>query len=85
MIEPGRIKPARFFLSQSGTPTNRICPLLASLVWEACERFFSWNVGCSPKTLSGPGVPRVPDGGITAVLLGVALGALGMARCFAIG
>lgn len=31
-------------------------------------------------TLFGPGVPGVPDGGITAMLLGVALGVLGLAR-----
>jgi hypothetical protein len=31
-------------------------------------------------TLFGPGVPGVPDGGTTAILLGAALGALGMAR-----
>jgi len=28
----------------------------------------------------GPGTGRVPDGGITAMLLGTALGALGIAR-----
>ncbi|PYK11488.1 MAG: hypothetical protein DME65_07130 [Verrucomicrobia bacterium] len=33
-------------------------------------------------TLFGPGVPAVPDGGTTAMLLGAALGALGMARRF---
>ena len=33
-------------------------------------------------TLFGPGVPGVPDGGTTAMLLGAALGALGMARRF---
>ena len=31
-------------------------------------------------TLFGPGVPGVPDGGTTAMLLGAALGALGMAQ-----
>jgi protein with PEP-CTERM/exosortase system signal len=31
-------------------------------------------------TLFGPGVPGVPDGGTTVMLLGAALGALGMAR-----
>jgi hypothetical protein len=33
-------------------------------------------------TLFGPGVPAVPDGGTTVMLLGTALGALGMARRF---
>jgi VPDSG-CTERM motif len=34
-------------------------------------------------TLFGPGgVPGVPDGGTTAMLLGAALGALGIARRF---
>jgi hypothetical protein len=33
-------------------------------------------------TLFGPGVPGVPDGGTTVMLLGAALGALGMARRF---
>ncbi|HZR63884.1 MAG TPA: VPDSG-CTERM sorting domain-containing protein [Terriglobales bacterium] len=32
--------------------------------------------------LFGPGTPGVPDGGTTAMLLGTALGALGMARRF---
>lgn len=31
-------------------------------------------------SLFGPGAPGVPDGGITAMLLGMSLGALGMAR-----
>ena len=33
-------------------------------------------------TLFGPGVPGVPDGGTTVMLLGAALGTLGMARRF---
>jgi hypothetical protein len=38
--------------------------------------------GLSGWTLFGTGVPGVPDGGITAVLLGAALGALGLVRRF---
>ena len=38
--------------------------------------------GLSGWTLFGTGVPGVPDGGITAILLGTALGALGLARRF---
>jgi hypothetical protein len=38
--------------------------------------------GLSGWTLFGPGVPGVPDGGITVMLLGTALGALGLARRF---
>jgi VPDSG-CTERM motif len=38
--------------------------------------------GLSGWTLFGPGVPGVPDGGTTAMLLGTALGALGLARRF---
>jgi hypothetical protein len=38
--------------------------------------------GLSGWTLFGPGVPGVPDGGTTAMLLGAALGALGVARRF---
>ena len=38
--------------------------------------------GLSGWTLFGTGVPGVPDGGITAMLLGMALGALGLARRF---
>jgi hypothetical protein len=38
--------------------------------------------GLSGWTLFGTGVPGVPDGGTTAMLLGAALGALGMARRF---
>ncbi len=36
--------------------------------------------GLSGWTLFGPGVPGVPDGGTTAMLLGAALSALGIAR-----
>ncbi|HEU5238609.1 MAG TPA: VPDSG-CTERM sorting domain-containing protein, partial [Pyrinomonadaceae bacterium] len=36
--------------------------------------------GLSGWTLFGPGTPGVPDGGTTVMLLGAALGALGMAR-----
>jgi hypothetical protein len=39
------------------------------------------NYGLSGWTLFGPGV-GVPDGGTTVMLLGAALGALGMARRF---
>ncbi len=38
--------------------------------------------GLSGWILFGPGVPGVPDGGTTAILLGVGLGALGTARRF---
>ena len=38
--------------------------------------------GLSGWMLFGPGVSGVPDGGTTAMLLGAALGALGMARRF---
>jgi hypothetical protein len=38
--------------------------------------------GLSGWTLFGPGVPGVPDGGTTAMLLGMGFGALGMARRF---
>jgi hypothetical protein len=42
-----------------------------------------WNgYGLSGWTLFGPGGNGVPDGGTTAMLLGAALGALGMARRF---
>jgi hypothetical protein len=44
---------------------------------------FGQNYGLSGWTLfTGGGVPGVPDGGTTVMLLGVALGALGMARRF---
>jgi hypothetical protein len=38
--------------------------------------------GLTKWKLFGPGVPGVPDGGTTVMLLGAALGALGMARRF---
>jgi hypothetical protein len=38
--------------------------------------------GLSGWILFGPGTPGVPDGGTTVMLLGTALGALGMARRF---
>jgi hypothetical protein len=38
--------------------------------------------GLSGWTLFDPGTPSVPDGGTTAMLLGTALGSLGMARRF---
>ena len=40
------------------------------------------DYGLSGWTLFGPGVPGVPDGGATVMLLGAALGSLGMARRF---
>lgn len=44
---------------------------------------FAGQYGLSGYTLFGPGgVPGVPDGGTTAMLLGMGFGALGMARRF---
>ncbi|PYJ22645.1 MAG: hypothetical protein DME99_04870 [Verrucomicrobia bacterium] len=43
------------------------------------------NYGLSGWTLFGPGTTHVPDGGATVMLLGAALGALGMARRFLMG
>jgi hypothetical protein len=43
------------------------------------------HYGLSGWTLFGPGVPSVPDGGATIMLLGAALGALGIARRFLMG
>jgi hypothetical protein len=43
---------------------------------------FNGPYGLSSWILFGPGVPGVPDGGATVMLLGAALGALGMARRF---
>jgi VPDSG-CTERM motif len=43
------------------------------------------NYGLSGWTLFGPGVPQVPDGSATVMLLGAAIGALGMARRFLMG
>ena len=43
------------------------------------------GAGLSEWMLFGPGVPGVPDGGTTVMLLGAALGALGMVRRFLIG
>ena len=41
--------------------------------------------GLSSWILFGPGVPGVPDGGATVMLLGTALGALGIVRRFVMG
>jgi hypothetical protein len=41
---------------------------------------FGGGCGLTEWTLFGPGVPGVPDGGITAMLLGVAFGVLGLAK-----
>jgi hypothetical protein len=43
---------------------------------------FAGQYGLSGYTLFGPGTPGVPDGGTTAILLGMAFGALGTARRF---
>jgi hypothetical protein len=43
---------------------------------------FAGQYGLSGYTLFGPGTPGVPDGGTTAILLGMAFGALGIARRF---
>jgi hypothetical protein len=42
---------------------------------------FSHNAGAAPHTMP-PSIVSVPDGGATIMLLGAALGALGMARRF---
>jgi VPDSG-CTERM motif len=42
---------------------------------------FSHNAGAAPAPLP-PDIVSVPDGGTTVMLLGAALGALGMARRF---
>ena len=42
---------------------------------------FSHNAGAAPHALP-PDIVSVPDGGATIMLLGAALGALGMARRF---
>ena len=42
---------------------------------------FSHNAGAAPHALP-PDILSVPDGGATIMLLGAALGALGMARRF---
>jgi hypothetical protein len=44
---------------------------------------FSRDCGLTEWTLFGPGVPGVPDGGITAMLLGLGLCSVGIFRCFA--
>ncbi len=44
--------------------------------------FLVQPVNAAPAIGGGPGVVSVPDGGTTVMLLGAALGALGMARRF---
>jgi hypothetical protein len=58
-------------------PATKLASLLCTAVIGALL-MFSDSASAGPKPGGGP--HGVPDGGITAVLLGTALGALGVAR-----
>jgi len=60
-------------------PATKLASLLCTAVIGALLMFmFSDSASAGPNPGGGP--HGVPDGGITAVLLGTALGALGVAR-----
>jgi hypothetical protein len=55
---------------------------LSGIVTIPAQGLAGQNFGLSGWTLFGPGANGVPDGGATVMLLGAALGSLGMARRF---
>jgi hypothetical protein len=61
------------------TVSNKL--VLVSVVVCVLMLAFSHNAGAAPSPLP-PDTVSVPDGGATIMLLGAALGALGMARRF---
>jgi len=50
--------------------------------WDASAHYIDTNIGAPNTFYAGEGNGTVPDGGATVMLLGAALGALGMARRF---
>jgi VPDSG-CTERM motif len=69
-----------FFLlaMKSNTLSNKLVIVTAAVC--ALMLAFSHNVSAAPHAM--PSTCTVPDGGTTALLLGAAIGALGLARRF---
>jgi hypothetical protein len=68
-----------YYAMKSNTLSNKL--VLASAAVCALVLAFSYNVSAAPQPMP-PSINSVPDGGTTALLLGAALGALGLARRF---
>jgi hypothetical protein len=66
-----------YYAMKSNTLSNKL--VLASAAVCALMLAFSHNVSAAPQPMPPT---HVPDGGTTALLLGAALGALGLARRF---
>jgi hypothetical protein len=64
---------------KSNTLSNKL--VLVSVAVCALMLALSHNAGAARRPLP-PSIVSVPDGGMTAILLGTALGALGLARRF---
>lgn len=58
---------------------------LNSQGWDAAIHYIDNNIGAPNTFFAGEGAGTIPDGGTTVMLLGTALGALGMARRFLMG
>ena len=68
-----------YYAMKSNTLSNKLVLVTAAVC--ALMLTFSHNVGATPHPMP-PSINNVPDGGTTALLLGAALGALGLARRF---
>jgi hypothetical protein len=69
-----------YYAMKSNTLSNKI--VLVSAAVCALMVAFSHNVGAGTGNPMPPTINNVPDGGSTALLLGAAIGALGLARRF---
>jgi hypothetical protein len=69
-----------YYAMKSNTLSNKI--VLVSAAVCALMVAFSHNVGAGTVNPMPPTINNVPDGGSTALLLGAAIGALGLARRF---
>ena len=68
-----------YYAMKSNTLSNKL--VLVSAAVCALMLAFSHNVGATGSPMP-PTFSKVPDGGTTALLLGAAIGALGLARRF---
>ena len=68
-----------YYAMKSNTLSNKL--VLVSAAVCALMLAFSHNASATPQPMP-PGSVSVPDGGTTALLLGTAIGALGLARRF---
>ena len=79
MFDAFRIVTNQINHMKANTVSNKL--VLLSVAVCAIMLAFSHNASAAPQVLP-PSIVSVPDGGTTVLLLGAALGALGLARRF---